>query len=143
MTLGYVICFMGNNYIFIIYAFTYLLLFIFIEQVMTIYIPTLLIIMVSYLTTFFNNSKWFGHIITINLTVRFTAIFLYSVLLCYNNCFPLIIFPLFLDIIILSNRSIYKYYNSIYQIYLQILELYLPDLSTNIRILSTRSIYKY
>ncbi|XP_023337751.1 uncharacterized protein LOC111708564 [Eurytemora carolleeae] len=39
-----------------------------ISQVMTIYIPTLLIIMVSYLTTFFNNSKWFGHIITINLT---------------------------------------------------------------------------
>jgi len=35
---------------------------------MTIYVPTLLIMVVSYLTTFFNNSKWFGHIITINLT---------------------------------------------------------------------------
>ena len=36
---------------------------------MTVYVPTVLIILVSYLTTFFNNQKWFGHIITINLTV--------------------------------------------------------------------------
>ena len=36
---------------------------------MTIYIPTNLIVFVSYLTTFFNNKQWFGHIITINLTV--------------------------------------------------------------------------
>jgi len=35
---------------------------------MTVYVPTVLIILVSYLTTFFNNQKWFGHIITINLT---------------------------------------------------------------------------
>jgi len=39
-----------------------------ISQLMTVYIPTALIMIVSYLTTFFNNSKWFGHIITINLT---------------------------------------------------------------------------
>ena len=36
---------------------------------MTIYIPTTLIVFVSYLTTIFNNKQWFGHIITINLTV--------------------------------------------------------------------------
>ena len=36
---------------------------------MTVYIPTNLIVFVSYLTTFFNNKQWFGHIITINLTV--------------------------------------------------------------------------
>ena len=35
---------------------------------MTIYIPTTLIVIVSYLTTFFSNRQWFGHIITINLT---------------------------------------------------------------------------
>ena len=35
----------------------------------TIFIPTILIVFVSYLTTFFNNKQWFGHIITINLTV--------------------------------------------------------------------------
>ena len=37
----------------------------------TIFIPTILIVFVSYLTTFFNNKQWFGHIITINLTVVF------------------------------------------------------------------------
>ena len=37
---------------------------------MTIYIPTTLIVFVSYLTTIFNNKQWFGHIITINLTVE-------------------------------------------------------------------------
>ena len=36
---------------------------------MTIYIPSTLIVFVSYLTTIFNNKQWFGHIITINLTV--------------------------------------------------------------------------
>ena len=40
------------------------------SQIMTIYVPTTLIMIVSYLTTFFNNRQWFGHIITINLTVR-------------------------------------------------------------------------
>ena len=35
---------------------------------MTIYIPSTLIVFVSYLTTIFNNKQWFGHIITINLT---------------------------------------------------------------------------
>jgi hypothetical protein len=40
------------------------------SQMMTVYVPTLLIMTVSYLTTFFNNRQWFGHIITINLTVR-------------------------------------------------------------------------
>jgi len=39
------------------------------SQMMTVYVPTLLIMTVSYLTTFFNNRQWFGHIITINLTV--------------------------------------------------------------------------
>ena len=39
------------------------------SQIMTIYVPTTLIMVVSYLTTFFNNRQWFGHIITINLTV--------------------------------------------------------------------------
>ena len=38
--------------------------------IMTIYIPSTLIVFVSYLTTIFNNKQWFGHIITINLTVR-------------------------------------------------------------------------
>ena len=37
--------------------------------IMTIYIPSTLIVFVSYLTTIFNNKQWFGHIITINLTV--------------------------------------------------------------------------
>ena len=36
--------------------------------IMTIYIPSTLIVFVSYLTTIFNNKQWFGHIITINLT---------------------------------------------------------------------------
>ena len=39
------------------------------SQIMTIYVPTTLIMIVAYLTTFFNNRQWFGHIITINLTV--------------------------------------------------------------------------
>ena len=38
--------------------------------IMTIYIPSTLIVFVSYLTTIFNNKQWFGHIITINLTVK-------------------------------------------------------------------------
>ena len=38
------------------------------SPIMTIYIPTTLIVIVSYLTTFFSNRQWFGHIITINLT---------------------------------------------------------------------------
>ena len=41
-----------------------------IGAIMTIYIPSTLIVFVSYLTTIFNNKQWFGHIITINLTVR-------------------------------------------------------------------------
>jgi hypothetical protein len=45
------------------------------SQMMTVYVPTLLIMTVSYLTTFFNNRQWFGHIITINLTVRFFSLF--------------------------------------------------------------------
>ena len=41
-----------------------------IGAIMTIYIPSTLIVFVSYLTTIFNNKQWFGHIITINLTVE-------------------------------------------------------------------------
>ena len=45
----------------------------FTNEIMTIYVPTFLIMAVSYLTTFFDNKLWFGHIITINLTAREAA----------------------------------------------------------------------
>ena len=45
------------------------------SQIVTTYIPSLLIVIICYVSTMFDDRRWFGHIVTINVAVTFSFLY--------------------------------------------------------------------